>query len=264
MLLLGELGSKEAAMTANVRRFLAAVPAVTIALISHAGGCLACWPLIGGVMSSLGLTFLVETRYLLPLMIVCLAIAVAALSSGAQRNYRPLVLGFVASGLILIGRFVLGTPPITIGGACLLMGASIWSFWLRRSSKASVCESCASPKTAEAEPIIPTERITNIDTPIACALNQAQFAERKRLVDRLAQNATERRSLPNGVGLYFEAISGRVTELAKFVDLERACCPLLTFRIDAQPGKPVWLELTGPVAAQEIIRELIPKIASNR
>jgi hypothetical protein len=102
--------------------------------------------------------------------------------------------------------------------------------------------------------------MTNMDMPIACALNQAQFAERKRLVERLAQEATERRRLPNGVGLCFEAISGRVTELAKFVDLERVCCPFLTFRIDAQPGEPVWLELTGPVAAQEIIRELIPEV----
>jgi hypothetical protein len=73
------------------------------------------------------------------------------------------------------------------------------------------------------------ERMTNMDMPIACALNQAQFAERKRLVERLAQEATERRRLPNGVG----------TELAKFVDLERDCCPFLTFRIDAQPGEPV-------------------------
>src|SRR4051812_15086277 len=93
MLLLGELGPKEAAMRANVRRFLAAVPALTIALLSHAGGCLACWPLIGGLLSSLGLAFLVETRYLLPFMIGCLAIAIAALSHGARRDYRPFALG---------------------------------------------------------------------------------------------------------------------------------------------------------------------------
>jgi hypothetical protein len=114
-------------MILNVRRFVPAVPAVTIALISHAGLCPACWPLIGGLMSSLGVTFLIETRYLLPLMIGCLALAVAALSYGARRNYRPFALGIVASGLILIGSFVLDAAPVTLGGACLLVGAYVWS-----------------------------------------------------------------------------------------------------------------------------------------
>jgi hypothetical protein len=70
-------------MIANLRRFLAVVPAVTMALI-HAGTCPACWPLFGGLLFSLDLTFLVETRHLLPLMIGCLAIAIAALSYGAR------------------------------------------------------------------------------------------------------------------------------------------------------------------------------------
>ena len=212
-------------------------------------------------MSSLGVIFLIETRYLLPLMIACLALAVAALSYGARRNYRlPFALSIVASGLILIGRFVLDAPALTIGATCLLVGAYVWSFWLRRETGASSCRSCVSPAVAAAES---TERLTNLDMPLACALSQAQFVERKRLVNCLAEEATERRSLSNGVRLCFEAISGRVTDLAKFVDVERACCPFLTFRIDVQPGEPVWLELTGPAAAQEIIRELIPELVSN-
>jgi hypothetical protein len=248
-------------MIVNIRRFVAAVPAVTIALISHAGVCPACWPLIGGLMSSFGVTFLVETRYLLPLMIGCLALAVGVLSYGAQCNYRPFALGIVASGLILVGRFALDAPAVTIGGTCLLVGAYVWSFWLRRQTRVSSCRSCPSPGTPVAESINAPERVTNLDMPIACALSQAQFAERKRLVNSLAEEATERRSLPNGVRLCFEPISGRVTDLAKFIDIERACCPFLTFRIDAQPGEPIWLELTGPAAAQEIIQELIPEVS---
>jgi uncharacterized membrane protein YgaE (UPF0421/DUF939 family) len=49
-------------MIVNIRRFVAVVPAVTMALISHAGVCPACWPVIGGLMSSLGVTFLIESR----------------------------------------------------------------------------------------------------------------------------------------------------------------------------------------------------------
>src|SRR5260370_24355167 len=115
MSILEELGRKELAMIVNIRRLVAVVPAVTITLISHAGVCPACWPLIGGLMSSLGVTFLIETRYLLPLMIGCLALAVAALSYGARRNYRPFALVIVASGLIFIVGFVLHARSVTIG-----------------------------------------------------------------------------------------------------------------------------------------------------
>jgi hypothetical protein len=90
-------------------------------------------------------------------------------------------------------------------------------------------------------------------------LDNTQLEERKALVDRLAQRATERKAIPSGFALRF----GReepdlVSQLASFVELERACCPFLTFRIDVRAGDSVWLELTGPAAAQEIIRELIP------
>jgi hypothetical protein len=96
------------------------------------------------------------------------------------------------------------------------------------------------------------------DIPIACALEKAQFEERKVLVDRLAQRATERKAIPSGFALRFGRESGLVTQLASFIELEQACCPFLTFRIDVRAGNSVWLELTGPSAAQEIIRELFP------
>jgi len=165
MLVLGELGSKEVAMISNVRQFLAAVPAVSIALLSHVGVCPACWPLIGGLMSSLGLAFLIESRYLLPLMVGCLVLAIAALGWGARRNYWPLILGVVASGAILIGKFALDASPVTVGGVGLLIGAYLWSFWLRRPSKASSCQSCCAPATtAAAEKSMAHETMTNPDS----------------------------------------------------------------------------------------------------
>jgi hypothetical protein len=64
--------------------------------------------------------------------------------------------------------------------------------------------------------------------------------------------------LRNGVRLSFDANPGRISDLANFVELERTCCPFLTFRIGVHPDTSVWIELTGPAAAQKIIRELIP------
>jgi hypothetical protein len=249
-------------MIVNFRRFLAIVPAVTIALF-HVGTCSACWPLIGGLVSSLGLTLLVETRDLLPLMIGCLAIAIAALSYGARRDYRPLLMGIAASAVILIGKFVLQATPVTVGGALILVGSYLWSFWLHGAGRSS-CQSCCAPTGAASRDKnnVP-EKATDTDIPIACALNHAQFAERQELVKQLAQEAKERRELPHGVGFSFEPASSRVTELAKLVDLERACCPFLTFRIEAPASGAIWLKLTGPAAAQETIRELIPQVVSN-
>jgi hypothetical protein len=249
-------------MIAKLRWFLAVVPAVTVALV-HAGTCPACWPLVGGLASSLGLTFLVETRYLLPLMIGCIGIAIAALSYGARRDYRPLLMGVAASAVVLIGKFILHASLVTVAGVGLLVSAYLWSFWLHRAGRLS-CQSCCAPTgaTARNKSIVP-EKATDTDIPIACALNQAQFAERKDLVKQLAQKAKERRKLPHGIGFSFEPTSSRVTELAKLVDLERGCCPFLTFRIEAPAGGAVRLELTGPAAAQEIIRELIPQVVSN-
>ena len=248
-------------MSGNLRRFAAAIPAVAIALVSHAGVCPACWPLIGGLMSFLGATFLIETRFLLPLMIACLALAVATLSYRVRGDYRPFALGILASGLILAGRFVLDAAPVTVGGAGLLLGTYVWSFTLRRSGSALSCRGCESPANTAADPI--NAALTNFELPIACALDQDQFAERKRLVEHLAEQATERQTLPNGVRLRFEPILGRAAELAQFVDMERSCCPFLAFRIDAKPGEPISLELTGPIPAQPIIRELIPETVSN-
>src|ERR1700744_2464413 len=112
-------------MMGNVRRFAAAIPAVAMALISHAEVCPACWPLVGGLLSSLGATFLIETRFLLPVMIASLALAIAMLSYRVRGDYRPFALGILASALILVGRFALDTAPLTIGGACLLLGAYV-------------------------------------------------------------------------------------------------------------------------------------------
>jgi hypothetical protein len=180
------------------------------------------------------LTFLVETGYLRPLMIGCLAMAIAALGYGSRRDYRPGIVGTVASGAILIGKFILDTSSVTFAGAGLLIGAYLWSFWLRRPGRASG-QNCA-PTSTQKNSV--AEQMTN-NIPIACALNQTQLAERREMVERLAQEAKERRKLRHGVGLSFEPVSNRVTDLAKLVDLERTCCPFLTFRIEAPAGGAV-------------------------
>jgi hypothetical protein len=166
---------------------------------------------------------------------------------------QPFILGLIASAFVLVGKFLLNATAVTVAGIAILVAAYVWSYRARRATSADACcSSCAMPPSSTGEG---TEAE---DIPIACALDKAQFEERKALVDRLAQRATERKAIPSGFALRFGRESGLVSQLASFIELELACCPFLTFRIDVRAGDSVWLELTGPAAAQEIIRELIP------
>jgi hypothetical protein len=90
-------------MISNVRQFLAAIPAMSTALLSHVGVCPACWPLVGGLISSLGLTVLVENRFLLPLTIGSLVIAIRCARLRCQTRLLA-----VDSGYSGIWRYLAG------------------------------------------------------------------------------------------------------------------------------------------------------------
>jgi hypothetical protein len=234
----------------NVLQFLAVIPTVFVAVVSHFVACPACWPLVGGLISVLGLTSLLETRLMLPLFVGCLLLAIAPLALQARHHLQPFILGLIASAFVLVGKFLLNATAVTVAGIAVLVAAYVWSYRARRATSADAC--CSSCAT------LPREGTEAEDIPIACALDKAQFEERKALVNRLAQRTTERKAIPSGFALRFGRESGLVSQLASFIELERACCPFLTFRIDVRADDSVWLELTGPAAAQEIIRELIP------
>lgn len=56
-------------------------------------------------------------------------------------------------------------------------------------------------------------------------------------------------------GFAFRFSADTLRELAQMIAQERQCCPFLRFTLIAEPGHgPVWLEVTGPQAAKELIR----------
>jgi hypothetical protein len=103
----------------------------------------------------------------------------------------------------------------------------------------------------------PMEAKTEIPIALYAGQDTIREASGSRGTARLEGDRTQ--APPERICLSFGSESGNVTRLANFIELEQACCPFLTFRIDVWAGGTVWLELTGPPAAQEIIRELIPK-----
>lgn len=91
----------------------------------------------------MGLGFLVNTAYLLPLTAVFLTIAVGALAFRARRRRgcMPFAVGIAASTVVLVGKFTFESAPAMYAGLALLVAASVWNSWPRKPS-VPICSSC--------------------------------------------------------------------------------------------------------------------------
>ncbi len=126
------------------RLSLAALPGLAFALLPKLA-CPACWPAYAGLLGSLGLGFLIETRWLLPLTAIFLTAALAALAYRARRRHglMPFGLGIAATALVLAGKFWLESNPATYAGVALLVAASLWNTWPKRQPDIASCPACA-------------------------------------------------------------------------------------------------------------------------
>lgn len=140
-----QAAAAEAAATGasgGLRTWLALIPAIGVAMLPKLA-CPACWPAYTGLLSSVGLGFLIQTMYLLPLTIAFLLVAVAALGfrAGRRRGYGPFFLGFGAAVVVVGGKFLLESDLVMFGGIALLVGASLWNSWPKRITSPT-CPSC--------------------------------------------------------------------------------------------------------------------------
>ena len=96
-----------------------------------------------------------------------------------------------------------------------------------------------------------------MEPPIACTLPDAEMRERRRtILDSFRGAVLNVASLPLGYAYRFEPTSETLVYLGRLVDLERCCCPFLTFRIVIEPGnQPICLEITGPAEAKTLIAD---------
>ena len=79
---------------------------------------------------------------------------------------------------------------------------------------------------------------------------------RQTILDFVRGAALGVTSLPLGYAYRFEATSDALAHLSRLVDLERQCCPFLTFRIVVEAGnQPICLEVTGPPEAKTIVAD---------
>jgi len=111
------------------------VPGISAALLPKLA-CPLCWPFYSAIVSSVGLGFLISTKYLLTFTVAFLILTLGALSYHAKqrRGYGPFVMGIGGAVAVLIGKFDLESPPVTFTGIVVLVVASAWNMWPRRSA----------------------------------------------------------------------------------------------------------------------------------
>ncbi len=121
----------------------ATLPAIGFSALPKVA-CPACWPAYAGFLSSVGLGFLLDDAFLLPLTGVFLAIAIGALAFWAKRrrNYRPLWVGMTASAMILVGKFIFDSNVTMYVGIAVLVGASVWNSWPLKTAPKRMCQLC--------------------------------------------------------------------------------------------------------------------------
>lgn len=130
-------------MGAALRRTLATLPGVGVSLLPKLM-CPACWPAYAGIVSALGLGFLVSTKYLLPLTVTFLSISILALGFRAlqRHGYGPFWMGLTAAIAILTGKFYFDAMQVTYAGIGLLIAASVWNSWPRGAVTTPFCYAC--------------------------------------------------------------------------------------------------------------------------
>jgi len=123
---------------------LASLPGVGATLLP-VGACPACWPVYSGILGALGLTFLLDSAYVLSitLALLCVALLVLGSRAKARRGYGPLILGAASAGMILFFKFVWMIDPLVYIGISSLVIASFWNAWPNKKTKnTGACPRC--------------------------------------------------------------------------------------------------------------------------
>lgn len=132
-------------MSNRWRQSILAVPSIGVSILPKLA-CPACWPAYAGLLTSIGLGFLTSVRYLLPLTIAFLVLALAAMLFRARdrRGYGPFLLAVFAACGVLLGKFAWDSRNTVYGAIGILVVASLWNTWPRQFSPndATICSNC--------------------------------------------------------------------------------------------------------------------------
>lgn len=129
---------------------LAMFPAIGLALLPKLV-CPLCWPLYTSLLGIIGLDFINYTPYLLPLLVVFLTVTniILALAAIRKNAYGPVILGFVSSLSIIVGKFMYESLVLSNVGMAGLIAAVVWHAWPGRYAGKEKCPSCMADKSTQ-------------------------------------------------------------------------------------------------------------------
>jgi len=127
-------------MSRTWKQNLWTVPCIGVSLLPKLA-CPLCWPAYAGLLSSVGLGFLISAKYLLPITGAFLVLAVGGLASRAKhrRGYGPFLLGIVSAVGVLVGKFAWESNLTMYASVGLLLIASLWNAWPHRIAATTAC-----------------------------------------------------------------------------------------------------------------------------
>jgi hypothetical protein len=132
-------------MNRSLKQSFLALPGISVSMLPKLI-CPLCWPAYAGLLSSVGLSFLISTAYLLPLTAASLVLALGALGFRAcnRHGHAPFILGLVAAIVVLLGKFVWLSNSTMYGAVGLLVIASLWNAWPRhdKAKQEATCSNC--------------------------------------------------------------------------------------------------------------------------
>jgi len=127
-------------MNQRWKHSLLTVPGIGVSLFPKLA-CPLCWPAYAGLLSSVGIGFLISTKYLLPVTVAFLVLTVGTLAFRAKgrHGYGPFLLGGVSAIGVLLGKFAWGSNPMMYVTLGLLVIASVWNAWPHRNATVPAC-----------------------------------------------------------------------------------------------------------------------------
>ena len=100
--------------------------------------CPVCWPAAGALLASIGLGFLVNLQFIIPVLFIFLAIAWFGMYKNYKENHHhlmPLVVSVISGLFIPGGRYVLMNLTVSNIAIGLFIGAALWNYDLLRKCK---------------------------------------------------------------------------------------------------------------------------------
>ena len=101
---------------------------------------------------------------------------------------------------------------------------------------------------------------TNQST-VSCDLSALSEDERRfqeRVVARMRDERLEVAELADGFAVRYPAGRTMIEDLARFITLERLCCPFFTFELQLTSESELWLGLRGAPEVKAYLRESWP------